>query len=64
MAGCNEQVLDWEHAEENMSIASTYGSELAGNFGMTDCGQPVVWGGKCKQHKIERRKNSSDRRQV
>lgn len=42
--------------------ANSYGSELAGNFGMILCGDPVVWGGKCKQHKIERRKRSGDRR--
>jgi len=62
MAGCDELVMDWEHYEENMTIANAYGSELAGNFGMILCEQPVVWGGKCELHKRERRKSSGDRR--
>ncbi len=55
MAGCDEMVFDREHADENMSIARTYG-ELAGNFGMIPCGKPVVRDGKCEDHKVERRK--------
>jgi len=62
MAGCDKMIFDWENADANMIIAHTYGSELAGNFGMKECGAPVVWGGKCEQHKVERRKGKSDRR--
>lgn len=47
-----------------MGIANTYGSELASNFGMIDCGQPVVWGGKCEIHKVERRGGTDRRREV
>lgn len=64
MSGCNEMVFDHENADSNLSIAMTYGSELAGNFGMKECGQPAVRGGKCEQHKVERRKawGGGDRR--
>lgn len=63
MGGCNKMVFDWEHAAENMAIWEQYGSELAGNFGMKECGKLVVRDGKCEEHKIERRKSlHSDRR--
>ena len=63
MSGCDELVFDREHADENLSIANTYGSELAGNFGMIECGEPVVRGGKCEMHKVERRSEfGGDRR--
>jgi hypothetical protein len=64
MSGCNELVFDHENADSNASIAATYGSELAGNFGMKECGKPVVRAGKCEQHKVDRRKGNwnSDRR--
>jgi hypothetical protein len=63
MAGCDVMVFDHENADANLSIANTYGSELAGDFGMIPCGEPVVRGGKCEKHKVERRKSLySDRR--
>ena len=62
MKGCNERVTDWENLDSNMSIAMTYGSELAGDFGTVPCGKPIVWDGKCDEHKKERRKNTEDRR--
>ena len=34
MAGCDVMVFDHENADANLSIANTYGSELAGDFGM------------------------------
>ena len=62
--GCDEMVFDHENADSNASIAATYGSELAGNFGMKECGKVVVRAGKCEQHKIERRKNVYTERRV
>jgi len=60
--GCLEQVFDEEHYAENLSIWNTYGSELAGDFGTTLCGKPVVWGYRCEEHKVERR-SGKDRRE-
>ena len=62
MSGCNQMVFDHEHAAENQAIWNEYGSELAADFGMKPCGEPVVRDGKCEKHKVERRKNSGDRR--
>lgn len=62
MVGCIERVFDHENAEENKAIWTEYGSELAADFGMKDCGEPVVRGGKCEKHKVERRKGYGDRR--
>ena len=61
MAGCDTMVFDEENAEWNLEVWNTYGSELAGDFGFVPCGKPVVWGGKCEDHKVERR-NGWDRR--
>lgn len=60
MNGCNKMVFDHENADENLSIAAQYGSELAADFGMKECGKPVVRDGKCEQHKVERRKARGD----
>ena len=62
MVGCDKLVFDFENADANMGIASTYGSELAGNFGMIPCGQPVVRDGLCEEHKIERRQGKDRRK--
>jgi len=59
--GCNERVYDWENHEANLAIWNQYGSELAGNFGTKPCGGPVVWGGKCDKHKVERRRLDAGR---
>lgn len=61
--GCQERVFDVENADQNMQIWNQYGSELAGDFGMKFCGKPVVWGERCEQHKVERRKGKKDRRE-
>ena len=60
--GCDERVFDRENYQENLSVWSQYGSELAGDFGTKPCGRPVVWGGKCEEHKVERRKGGRGRR--
>lgn len=60
--GCIERVFDHENAAQNMAIWKEYGSELAGDFGTKLCGKPVVWGDRCEEHKVERRKGK-DRRQ-
>jgi hypothetical protein len=58
---CEEMVLDLENTDSNVQVAHSYGSELAGNFGLIPCGKPVVWGGRCEEHKVERR-GGKDRR--
>ena len=59
--GCDERVFDWDNYRENLSTWNQYGSELAGDFGTKRCGKPVAWGGKCEEHKVERR-SGKDRR--
>jgi hypothetical protein len=59
--GCLERVFDAENEHENRLIWEQYGSELAGDFGTKLCGKPVVWGGRCEEHKVERR-TGKDRR--
>ena len=59
--GCDSLMLDWKNHQENLSIWNRYGSELGGSFGTKRCGKPVVWGGKCEEHKVERR-SGKDRR--
>jgi hypothetical protein len=63
MSGCDKKVFDWENEKENTAIWNTYGSELAGDFGMKLCGKPVVWGGRCEEHKVERREGTERRRE-
>jgi hypothetical protein len=60
--GCDERVFDHENYQENLAIWNMYGSELAGDFGTKRCGRPVAWGGKCEEHKVERRKGGRGRR--
>ena len=60
---CVELIFDAENADSNTATWNTYGSELAGGFGVKYCGKPVVWDGRCEEHKIERR-SGKDRRQT
>lgn len=60
---CNEMVDDDVNRDLYLGIAMDYGSEVSyGNFGKKRCGKPVVWGGKCEQHKVERRSGKDRRR--
>jgi hypothetical protein len=51
---CTAMIFDRENAATNRAIAETYGSELAGNFGMIPCGKPTIRNGKCMEHQPER----------
>ena len=59
---CTEKVFDKENESTNTYIWNMYGSELAADFGTKFCGKPAVWGNRCEEHKVDRRKGKDRRK--